>query len=938
MPAGATPTTWVSAITAVLWLMLSMNNAQAAQSPALPQWKIIPTQGIMAPRHEASLVAFNKKLYLIGGRGIKPVNVYDPRTNMWTAKAQTPIELHHFQAIVHGDAIYILGAMTGGWPKEKPIDRIIIYYPEEDRFVDGPLIPAERRRGGAGVAIHDGKFYMIGGITNGHLDGYVPWFDEFDPATGQWRILPGAPQARDHFQAVIANGKLYAFAGRRTEYAKNRSFEQTLSIGDIYDFETGQWQPMNSAFAIPTERAGNMALAWKGQIIVGGGESGSQETAHDAVEAFDPVTSTWRQWPALRRGRHGSGFAVLGDYLYTASGSGNRGGEPELASLERLKLLPVLEDAQTLTTKTSAQMVTMQWHEWEQSFVGPALSETSADNPFTDYRLTVTFTHEQKKHILRGFYAADGRAAETGAQAGNIWQVRFTPDQPGQWTWQARLSRGPNIAIDPIADSGETIALAEDHGQFLVVGSDKSNPDFRHANRGKLVADKGYFRFVQSGQYWLKGGTNSPENLLGYHEFDNSFRMAANARDGESDGGLALHKFTPHLQDWRPGDPSWRGGKGKALVGAINYLASQKMNSAYFLTLNIMGDGKDVWPYRSPQDFTRFDVSKLDQWEIIFDHMQAKGILLHIVLQETENELMHDAGDTGIERKLYLSELIARFGHHNGLVWNLGEENGPVHWRPEGQNDQQRKQMIDYITAIDPYDHPILLHTHSEAADKDAIAGPLLGYPNLDGLSFQVSERTSVNDQVRKWRSLSADNGKDWLITMDEIGKWNVGALPDNLDQTNHESLRRHALWGHLLGGGGGVEWYFGAHYPANDLTSEDWRLRESLWRQTAIALDFFETNLPYWAMRPCQVQPPRSAVYCFGQSAQLYALYLPDGGSVQLDSGLTSGRYRAIFLDPVTGKSQAGTPIVASPKGQLRITAPTAERGRDWVAFLQAQ
>ncbi len=35
------------------------------------------------------------------------------------------------------------------------------------------------------------------------------------------------------------------------------------------------------------------------------------------------------------------------------------------------------------------------------------------------------------------------------------------------------------------------------------------------------------------------------------------------------------------------------------------------MNSVYFLTLNILGDGKDVWPYINPKDLTQFDVSKL---------------------------------------------------------------------------------------------------------------------------------------------------------------------------------------------------------------------------------------------------------------------------------------------------------------------------------------
>ena len=168
---------------------------------------------------------------------------------------------------------------------------------------------------------------------------------------------------------------------------------------------------------------------------------------------------------------------------------------------------------------------------------------------------------------------------------------------------------------------------------------------------------------------------------------------------------------------------SWQNGKGKGLIGALNYLSDKGMNVAYFLTLNIMGDGKDVWPYEDPSDFSRFDVSKLEQWNLIFTHMQGKGILLHIVLQETENELMLDEGNTGPQRKLYLNELIARFGHHPGLIWNLGEENGPASFSPNAQNDTQRKAMISHLKSNDPYKHPVLLHTHShEPAREDACA------------------------------------------------------------------------------------------------------------------------------------------------------------------------------------------------------------------------
>ena len=50
------------------------------------------------------------------------------------------------------------------------------------------------------------------------------------------------------------------------------------------------------------------------------------------------------------------------------------------------------------------------------------------------------------------------------------------------------------------------------------------------------------------------------------------------------------------------GDPDWGDGKGRGIIGALNYLASQHVNSIYFLTMNVGGDGKDVWPWIGPID------------------------------------------------------------------------------------------------------------------------------------------------------------------------------------------------------------------------------------------------------------------------------------------------------------------------------------------------
>jgi len=127
------------------------------------------------------------------------------------------------------------------------------------------------------------------------------------------------------------------------------------------------------------------------------------------------------------------------------------------------------------------------------------------------------------------------------------------------------------------------------------------------------------------------------------------------------------------------------------------------MNVFSFLTMNIKGDDGNVYPYLNSTDFTRIDVSKVDQWEIVMEHGQEMGMYLHVKMEERENDRLLNGGDLGIERKLYCRELIARFSHHLALNWNIGEENT--------MTDKQRKDMGRYINALDPYKHNLVIHT-----------------------------------------------------------------------------------------------------------------------------------------------------------------------------------------------------------------------------------
>ena len=565
------------------------------------------------------------------------------------------------------------------------------------------------------------------------------------------------------------------------------------------------------------------------------------------------------------------------------------------------------------------------WHKLTLTFNGPQSGEEAEPNPFLDYRLNVTFTKGKKQYVVPGYYAADGDAAETSATSGNKWRVHFVPDEEGNWSFRGSFRTGRDIAISSDPAAGKSTPFDGVAGKFMVGPTDKTGRDFRSKGFLKYVG-KRYLQFVETGEYFLKGGADSPENFLAYADFDGTFDAGELKREGEAAGKEFLHRYGPHVKDWKAGDPTWKNGKGKGMIGALNYLASKSMNSVYFIPYNIDGgDGKDVWPWTNPKEKYRFDCSKLDQWEIVFSHMDKLGLMLHIIQQETENDQGLDGGELGRQRKLYYRELIARFGHHLALVWNLGEENT--------NTTSQRKAFCRYIKDLDPYEHPVVMHTYPGKYEE--CYEPLLGYEYFDGPSLQTND---THNQTMKWIDHSVATGRKWFVSLDEIGPAHTGVKPDK-DDYWHDEVRDKHLWGHLMAGGAGVEWYFGYKFAHNDLNCEDWRSREHMWELTGYALEFFHKYLPFTEMSHHDELTSAKNDYCFAKPGQIYAIYFPTGGTTHLDLGSSSGEFSVEWYNPrVGGPLRRGSVAEVIGPGPVAIGHPPQPTDKDWVALIKVK
>jgi hypothetical protein len=569
------------------------------------------------------------------------------------------------------------------------------------------------------------------------------------------------------------------------------------------------------------------------------------------------------------------------------------------------------------------------WHKVALTFDhDEALGEQSLPNPFLDLRLRVHFFHPESGsgRVVPGFFAADGNAAESSATAGTKWRVNFVPDVPGQWYYVASFRAGGEVAISLDGDAGQPASFDGENGTFFVEPADPRGRGFLSKGRLEYVGEH-YLRFAETHERFVKAGTNSPENFLAYYEFDNTVDLGGQFNDLVSSGGFdGLHHYDAHLGDYVDlGAPTWQGARGRRIYGALSYLAAQGVNCVYALTYNMDGgDGQEVSPWVDHQDKLRFDVSKLAQWERVADHMSRAGIVWHVITQEYENDHAIDGGGLGSIRKLYYRELVARFGHSLGLIWNLGEENT--------NSPDERRAFADYIRAVDPYDHPISVH--NVVGDIPGTFGTLLG-THLEFLSIQ-GDPTNTPPRVQRLVDDSAAAGRPWVVNFDEQSPSDAGAVPDDQDFW-HDTLRRNALWPMLLAQGGGVEWYFGYAYPNADLDCEDFRTRENLWRITARATAFLRTHVPFHEMQHADALATGSLPKVLAKRGEHYLVFLPGGGPVDLDLETESGTFDVDWFDTRNGGALQGG-AVAQVSGPGAHALGTPPGNGDWVAWVRRQ
>jgi N-acetylneuraminic acid mutarotase len=156
----------------------------------------------------------------------------------------------------------------------------------------------------AAVAV-DGKIYVLGGEP-------AAKFEEYDPATNQWRILPPMPTPGRSFLGAAAVG--------RTIYALGGTSRQVVVYATVeaYDLTRGSWRTCAS-LRMPRNRLAAVAL--NGKIFAIGGMDANHNSS--AVEEYDPARDSWVRRADMPTARHGHAAVAAGNKILVLGGEGN---------------------------------------------------------------------------------------------------------------------------------------------------------------------------------------------------------------------------------------------------------------------------------------------------------------------------------------------------------------------------------------------------------------------------------------------------------------------------------------------------------------------------------------------------------------------------------------------------------------------------------------
>lgn len=293
-------------------------------------------------------------------------------------------------------------------------------------------------------------------------------------------------------------------------------------------------------------------------------------------------------------------------------------------------------------------------------FERAVVNNTAYENKFNDAELRCNYTAPSGKEIeFFGFFDGDGRGGGD-AQTGNVWKLRFMPDELGEWQYTWSWSDGTEGGSD----------------SFTCVEEN---------------AGKGVLRPYEKNPHWFAYNGTEPVWLKSYYETGHGSIaqpfdwVTANVYQPLLDRGYN------HLQ--------------------VNWLLSLCCFGQYYL------DG----PPPSTEDLTLYEEGKasstmrLDVWRMIEQHLgwlneRNVGVHMFLGFEGRKNDGPSWAELSEEEKDFYVRYVVARIGPYANICgWNFV-------WEDPGHRETHELGLARLLEKYDLFDH---LRTYQDEHPRD---------------------------------------------------------------------------------------------------------------------------------------------------------------------------------------------------------------------------
>jgi len=288
--------------------------------------------------------------YTVGGSNssfaINNFSRYDPSTNTWATMTPVPVP-GIGPAMVYApntNKLYVFG----GFASSNVLLDNQVYDIESGTWSAGAFIPEARWMMAGGY--YNGKIYLVGGSNNCCFDGIRAQVWQYDPVNDTWATnFAPMPEGRIGAGHAIVNGHFYVLGGLNTGgLATNTVYD--------YDIQADIWTSRNQ---IPTAVYAPASAAVNGRIwLLGGGTPFSDfgpfasltgkpsildfgmnkskiqnpkskiqnPDVLNITQIYNPTADAWSSGSRLNWARNLAGGTMLGNKVVVAGGLGNTGG------------------------------------------------------------------------------------------------------------------------------------------------------------------------------------------------------------------------------------------------------------------------------------------------------------------------------------------------------------------------------------------------------------------------------------------------------------------------------------------------------------------------------------------------------------------------------------------------------------------------------------